>query len=160
MLDDSIKEIEWVMATLGQLMNEYEMLLRQKQTEFDKRKQQNLEIINNSKNSPIEQLRALISNVIDSDEILQIARLKQSLLVNRIFANSIRVLQNEVMIEVSSLRSKDTSQVSKPEESKKYADLENELRRMKSTMDEEWKPLMDSLKDEIERRSKYLDKNR
>lgn len=160
MLDTSIKEIEWVRLRLEQQIKENEQLIQQKKVAFDERKQRNQKIINSSRTSPVERLRALVLSVFDSDELLQLSQLRQSLLLSMIFANSVGIFQNEVAMELNLLRSKDISQASKTEESKKYADIENELRKMKSIMDEEWKPLMDNLADEIDRRRKYLDENR
>jgi hypothetical protein len=160
MLDDSIKDIEWVKQTLEQQMEENKREIQQKIAEFDKNKQRNDKIINNSRASPVEQLRALVSNAIESDTILQLHRLQQSLIINMVLTNSVRIFQNEVIIELGFLRSKDTSQASKIEEPKKYAEIETEIQRIKQTIEEEYRPLMDSLKEEMENRKKYLDEHR
>jgi hypothetical protein len=102
----------------------------------------------------------LVSDVIDSDEILQLQRLKETLIISAVFANSIRMFQNEVAMELDLLRSKDISQSSKTEEPKKYAEMEAEIQRIKQTIEDEYRPLMNSLKEEMENRRNYLDENR
>jgi len=160
MLKDSVQAIDWVIARLEQQIQENKQLFQKQEVTAEETIRRNQKIISDTKTSAIEKLRALIVNVIESDDILQMHRQQASLLISSLFASSVRMLQEEVAFELNLLNAKILLQTPKSEQSEKYVEMEKELQRIKHVMDEEWKPLMNSLGHEIDRRNKFLNENR
>lgn len=164
MLEHSKQAINKFITTLEEQMKENAQILQKKQLTDKETKARNQKIIDDSKTPPIERLRALIMNVINSDDILSLHREQASLLRNSLFASCIRMFQEETAYELNMLNAKFAFQrvqeTPKGEEPEKYAKIEKEMRRIKRVMDKKWKPMMDRLKEEIEKRDRVLNENR
>lgn len=160
MLEKSVTAIDGVIRRLEHEIKDNEQTMKLKTKMDADLMERNWKLINDPKVSSVRQLRALISTVIEGTEELNLHREHSALLLTIFFATSVRVFQEEVAFELDVLRTKSASKTAKNEEMRKYAKIEKDLQRMKRTMDTEWKPLMNSLRNEIDRRSKYLNEKR
>lgn len=163
MFESSTQAIEDFIARIDQQMNENQHFVEKKQPTVKETIARNQKLIDDSKTPPIERLRALIINVLESDEIMRLHRERASLLQSSLFANYVRIFQEEVGYELNMLNAKflfhRAGETLKSEEPEKYAQIEEQLQKIKHTMDEEWKPLMDKIKEKIDARDKFLNKH-
>jgi hypothetical protein len=164
MLEQSTQAINKFIATLEQRRKENTQVLQKKQPIAKETIARNQKLIDDSKTPPIERLRALIMNVLESDDILLLHREQASLLQSSLFANCVRMFQEEAAYELNMLNAKIAFQrareTPKGEEPEKYAKIEEQLQTIKHMIDEEWKPMMDRLREEIDKRDRFLNKNR
>jgi hypothetical protein len=109
---------------------------------------------------PIEELRALVGRAIELYDLSQTASDMISMLFTSNVAISMRIFLNEVAYQFSLLEAQSRGHGTVTEETQKYAQLKKELQGLKRTVNREWKPIMEMLKEEVESRRKFLDENR
>lgn len=159
-MSESTKTIEFLINWFEEAKRENDRDLQEKKQAFEVNKLERTKIINDSKTSSDLRFRNAIMNFLDSDEILQISIRGQNLIVNELLAVVVGKFQEEVKVEIENLKLKNASQTAKIEEPKNYLEIETEIQKIKQTLEDEYRPLMDSLKEEMENRRKYLDAHR
>jgi hypothetical protein len=158
--DESAKAFDLVIASLQEQLQLNEELLQKKSLSFNETIKRNQKIIDDSKAPAVEQLRALIVNVFEHDDLVQLHQEKRDLLLSELLVSSIRIFKEEVSFELNRLHATICLQKPETEETEKYAKLQAQLGKIKRTIDEEYKPLMDKLRNEINKRNKFLRDNR
>lgn len=160
MLEHSTKAMKNFIATLEEQEKECQQLIQKREPIAIEAIARNQKLIDGSKTPPIEQLRALIVNVVESENMSLLHRQHASLLQTMLFANCIRIFQEETAYELNMLNAKTAfrhaRKTPKGEEPEEIIRIKKEQQRIKHIIDEEWKPMMDGLKEEIDKRNKYL----
>ena len=160
MFESSVQNTDTVIASLqewiGQMKQHYEtckITAEQRIKEYDK-------ILEDQNAPPVERLRALVGKMAEVNDLRHTSGEMISLNYTSMVALLMRMFQQEATLQLNFLKAQTGGYNMISEEPQKYAQLKKELQRIKRTLNRDWKPLMSMLKEEIERRRKFLDANR
>ena len=160
MFESSTQYMDEIIATSKKWANDTKQFYKTRKTTAEQRMKAYNRILEDSNASSVEHLRAIIGNVIESSDLHSLTADLFSLHYVMGFAIVVRMFQEEVALQLNLLRTQIATSRVKGEEPQKYAKMKKDLQKIKRTINKEWKPLMETLRDEIEKRRKFLNENR
>jgi hypothetical protein len=160
MFETSVKAMDDVTIMFQKWIDETKHYHADRRVIAEQRMKQSNQTINAKDVAPVERLRALMVNVIESEALLAEKRELTLLYALSTFSLSVRMFQEDVAYEINLLKAKTVSHGSTLEEQQKHEKMQSDLQKMKRTIGREWKPLMKKLKEAIDERRRFLEENR